>query len=650
MSFRKWLLAAVVALVSGGASAQTATTPISGLPLASTTADGTEYLVGVQAGVTRKFKLSTIGPMLGPISLVVPFPSSTTLGGAKSSTCAASAFVTGLGTDGVFTCSGLPAPTVSALGGIKSTSSVAHQWLSYCDTTGTCHQTQPDAADVSFTQSGTGAVATDLSSRAKNRVDVTDFGAVADGTTDDSAAIQTATTYATSVGKVVYFPGAASPYLACHISTVSGMGWVGDGPSRSIIKMKNSCNTSLIDNGTSHTIDNVLFYNLGFDGNRANNTDGDIIVTYGAKPTIVNVDIYNVAGNALQTNWDTSYASRTTGFEGFFQNIHIDTVNKSGWINAGPNDSYGDSIYVTDTSLATDNGYYGIYMSGYGNGRWNNIHYSNRDATSTIPIAGVYIASTGNTFTNTHFEGGYAPLIVTSSANVFSGEFYAPRGAYAVQMNAGYNTLTGALCVAAASSNPNYAGINLASAGNIINVTSSNCNNGVVNFASDGGNNIVTVRGYQASGTAVANYASRAATTIVDMEVTGGATSGSHHDFGGFLPADGAWTAYTPTLTYPGTAPTTAAVSGRWKQIGTKTYLVHVNYNVSTLGPGTGNVYFSIPNSATLAHNAVCSAINYSAGTVQASIAATAVGAIILTPAPALAAQQYYLNCTVETN
>lgn len=654
---------------------------------------------------------------------------------------------------------------------LKTFTGVASQWPWQLSVDGTWILKRPDASDVSFTQSGTGAVATDLSARAKNRVDVTDFGAVADGTTDNTAAIQAATTYSASVGKVVYFPGATSPYIACHISTASGMGWVGDGPSRSIIKLKNSCNTSLMDNGTSHQIDDVLFYNLGFDGNRANNSDGDIIVTYGAHPTIVNVNIWNVAGHALQTFWDTAYASRVTGFEGFFQNIHIDTVNKSCWVNNGPNDSHGAKIIMTDCSLGADNGYYGLYMAGYGNGRWSDIHYSNRDATSVLPAAGVYVGTTGNTFTNTHFEGAYAPLVIAGSANSFDGQFYAPRGPYAVQINASYNILKGSVCTSYASSNPNYNGINLASAGNIIDVTSSNCNNGVVNFASDGGNNIVRVRGYQASGTAVANYGSRAATTTVDMEVIGGATSGSHHDLGNFaysfagapiftsltgilygngssavsaiipgtgvtaalavavnasggfanvngsptggdflvwnssgvtsggapgtgvltalgvaanasggfskvngaitagnavkwsasgiqdagiaaptINPDGAWTSYTPSLTYPGTAPTAAAVSGFWKQLGSKTYVVHIDYNVTTLGSGAGNIYFELPNSATLARNAVCSAVNYNAGTVQTAVGATAIGGIILTPSPAMAAQQYYVNCTFEAN
>jgi hypothetical protein len=61
---------------------------------------------------------------------------------------------------------------------------------------------------------------------------------------------------------------------------------------------------------------------------------------------------------------------------------------------------------------------------------------------------------------------------------------------------------------------------------------------------------------------------------------------------------DGAWTAYTPTVV-GGTPPTTATAAGSYKQLGSKTYVFHLTYDVSVVGsPGAG-INLSLPNAVT---------------------------------------------------
>jgi hypothetical protein len=86
-----------------------------------------------------------------------------------------------------------------------------------------------NASNVTYDPAGTGAVATTVQAKLRQTINVKDFGAVGNGTTDDSTAIQAALDFLTN-GGVVYFPNGVYKLTASGLRvkydniTISGYG------------------------------------------------------------------------------------------------------------------------------------------------------------------------------------------------------------------------------------------------------------------------------------------------------------------------------------------------------------------------------------------------------------------------------------------
>jgi len=93
-----------------------------------------------------------------------------------------------------------------------------------------------DATKLSFTQTGTGAVARTVDSRLKDRFSVKDFGAVGDGSNDDTSEIQLAldAAGATSTKQTVYLP-AGTYKITNRLSIPQNVSFVGAGMGNTII-------------------------------------------------------------------------------------------------------------------------------------------------------------------------------------------------------------------------------------------------------------------------------------------------------------------------------------------------------------------------------------------------------------------------------
>jgi len=86
-----------------------------------------------------------------------------------------------------------------------------------------------DSANLSFLQSGTGAVSRTVQAKARDVVSVKDFGAVGDGTTDDTAAIQAAITAVSAAGGFLFFPAGTYKTTAALTITTGSFGIIGQG-------------------------------------------------------------------------------------------------------------------------------------------------------------------------------------------------------------------------------------------------------------------------------------------------------------------------------------------------------------------------------------------------------------------------------------
>ena len=141
-----------------------------------------------------------------------------------------------------------------------------------------------------FIQSGTGAVQRTVENKLKDTVSVKDFGAVGDGTTNDTAAIQAAITATPANGTLFFPPGTYRGYILLRRNNISILG---AGSASTIIKLPNSTTSitvpaegggtvtglpSVIEIGecalgnSANTYTDVTVKGMTLDGNYTNNT------------------------------------------------------------------------------------------------------------------------------------------------------------------------------------------------------------------------------------------------------------------------------------------------------------------------------------------------------------------------------------------
>ena len=134
-----------------------------------------------------------------------------------------------------------------------------------------------------------GAINRTIYQKLSDVVSIKDFGAIGDGTTDDTAAIQAAVTAAT--GKGLYIPSGTYATTTA-ITLPSNITIFGDGPTKSIIKRIGSGTDNLF---IGSDISNVSFNQVGFYGNSqatTYNNGGALLYTQTSSAVASNKSIY----------------------------------------------------------------------------------------------------------------------------------------------------------------------------------------------------------------------------------------------------------------------------------------------------------------------------------------------------------------------
>ncbi len=154
-----------------------------------------------------------------------------------------------------------------------------------------------DSSKIMFIQAGIGAVEREAQSKMREFISVEDFGAVGDGTTDDTLAIQAALN--TGPFTQIEFPPGV--YLTGPLTVGPDVRLVGRGMTISQLKLKSGSSGALltIQNGTHTTLQDI-----GLDGNKSGNPlGGSCVVIDGAELT----------GNGLWFNFVGFFNAKTFG-------------------------------------------------------------------------------------------------------------------------------------------------------------------------------------------------------------------------------------------------------------------------------------------------------------------------------------------------
>lgn len=198
-------------------------------------------------------------------------------------------------------------------------------------------------------------------------------GAVGDGVTDDTAAIQAAIDAAAITGGSVFFP--PGTYMSRTITLRDHVRLSGAGMTATRIKLIDGTNADLIKTENFDTLtgtgewqnmpSHVGFNNLILDGNKENNTSGNGFTCYAKALYISHALIFHAAGNGIYSEagdipgqWDEFDLP-----EGHVEALGIRYCGDTGWHMRGPHDLHIASLIINGSGWDEGNtAAHGLWM------------------------------------------------------------------------------------------------------------------------------------------------------------------------------------------------------------------------------------------------------------------------------------------------
>jgi len=207
-------------------------------------------------------------------------------------------------------------------------------------------------------------------------VNVKDYGAVGDGTTDDTAAIQAALAVVSAAnGGEVLFPKGAYKVSSTLVMWWNSV-WRGAGQGATTLKLANGANCDLIQTsgfstntgGTAQAGPNLFaIYSMTLDGNGTNQTGTSWpLRIYGCSYHIAHVVVQNGKSGGVWSEWGTG----GTDMEAQWSNFKIHDCSGIGLDWRGPHDSQ-----FVNGEIFRNTGFNGIHTSGNAGGeQFTNVH------------------------------------------------------------------------------------------------------------------------------------------------------------------------------------------------------------------------------------------------------------------------------------